>query len=389
MAEVILKRVSDAAELVQDESLDKHAGSLLAGRFGDKLEDAERLLRYAAEAGIPIDAKIRDDILNARIAGGDKWDEQTASNVLSALTSLAAQLKPVTVDSLKICETKDEVDNTIKSYKKVAIWLAVFIIPFSLATFITSAISEAIRKDIETANGLAVNLGNEVRSIRAQDATRKDVLPSDARVRDLQELAAITRAIHSRAWQLNLFVGSIIVDPLHFTWTDIFWSKNQNETIAKIRESFELTPGIPNFSDESIKRIRYYQEVRYFAQSIREIVSTFYGAIATCILPVLYALLGACAYLLRSFEEQFKLRTFNPSEIHLARFLIAAIGGAVVGLFNNFNITQAATIPPLAIAFLVGYAADVFFSFLESLLQSFSRRGSQGSQAQSSAKSGL
>jgi hypothetical protein len=105
-------------------------------------------------------------------------------------------------------------------------------------------------------------------------------------------------------------------------------------------------------------------------------------------------LLGACAYLLRSFEEQFKLRTFDPTEVHTARFLIAAIGGAVVGLFNNFTITQTATIPPLAIAFLVGYAADVFFSFLESLLQSFSRRGSQvsqaqSSQAQSSPKSGL
>ena len=76
-------------------------------------------------------------------------------------------------------------------------------------------------------------------------------------------------------------------------------------------------------------------------------------------------------YLLRSFEEQMRTRTFIPSVANSARFLIAAIGGAVVGLFNNFTVTQTASLPPLAIAFLVGYAVDVFFSFLEGVLQAF------------------
>jgi hypothetical protein len=57
------------------------------------------------------------------------------------------------------------------------------------------------------------------------------------------------------------------------------------------------------------------------------------------------------------------------------------IAGAVVGMFSNFNITQNASIPPLAIAFLVGYAADVFFSFLEGLLQTFTRRAEPQTQS--------
>jgi len=120
-------------------------------------------------------------------------------------------------------------------------------------------------------------------------------------------------------------------------------------------------------------RIQVYQDVRYFAQTLLDDVSTFYGAITTCLLPALYALLGTCAYLLRSFEDQMRSRTFIPSVANSARFLIAGIGGAVVGLFNNFTITQGASIPPLAIAFLVGYAVDVFFSFLEGLLQAFTK----------------
>jgi hypothetical protein len=70
-------------------------------------------------------------------------------------------------------------------------------------------------------------------------------------------------------------------------------------------------------------------------------------------------------------------RTFVPSVANSARFLIAAIGGAVVGLFDNFTITQGASIPPLAIAFLVGYAVDVFFSSLEGVAPGLSPRPSK------------
>jgi hypothetical protein len=45
-----------------------------------------------------------------------------------------------------------------------------------------------------------------------------------------------------------------------------------------------------------------------------------------------------------------------------------------VGLFNNnFTISQTPSISPLAIAFLVGYAVDVFFSFLEGLTAAFTK----------------
>jgi hypothetical protein len=116
-----------------------------------------------------------------------------------------------------------------------------------------------------------------------------------------------------------------------------------------------------------------YQDVRFFAQNILTDTSVYFGAISTCLLPVLYALLGTCAYLLRTFEDQMGSRTFTPSAANSARFLIAGIGGGVVGLFNNINVTDQASIPPLGLAFLVGYAVDVFFAFLEGLLRAFTK----------------
>jgi hypothetical protein len=182
-------------------------------------------------------------------------------------------------------------------------------------------------------------------------------------IAELQLFASNIRSIDARARQLNKLVWNSVRDP----------QKDIRKKPEEIHKVFELPDNLPDLATAAYEKIKVYQDERYFAQKILDDVSFYYGAVTTCILPVLYALLGTCAYLLRSFEQQIRTRTLIPSEVNFARFLIAGIGGAVVGLFNNFNIAQGASIPPLAIAFLVGYAVDVFFAFLEGLLQTFAK----------------
>jgi hypothetical protein len=182
-------------------------------------------------------------------------------------------------------------------------------------------------------------------------------------ITELQQYASTIRSIDARARQLNVLVFRIEGDPC---------GGIRNKPAA-LHQVFELPAGLPNLAQAAEERTAVYQEMRYFAQSLLDDTSFFYGAITICILPALYALLGTCAYLLRNFEQQMSARTFIPSKANSARFLIAGIGGAVVGLFNNFAITQGASVPPLAIAFLVGYGVDVFFAFLEGMLQTFTR----------------
>jgi hypothetical protein len=179
--------------------------------------------------------------------------------------------------------------------------------------------------------------------------------PETVVITELQQFASTIRSIDTLARQLNVLVLGVEHDP----------SMAIRKDPTALHNRFQLPSGLPNYAIAADQRTQVYQDVQYFAQSLLDDVSFFYGAITTCVLPVLYALLGTCAYLVRSFEQQMSLRTFTPSVADSARFLIAAIGGAVVGLFNNFTITEGASIPPLAIAFLVGYAVDVFFAFLE------------------------
>jgi hypothetical protein len=362
-----INAVASADQSAHDFSGDGSSASHAAqpAYFDEALQDAERLLKYAAEIGVDAGADTRDHVLQARAASSSgRGSEEITANLLSALTKLAALLRPVSAESLK-----DNSQHTVRTYWWVAICLAIVIVPFSVVSFVTSAISTAVRTDITAANDLAVKLRAQLgpppqagTAASVPAAVPLGVDQSDI-ITELQQYASTIRSIDARARQLNVLVFHAQWDPYAAHRNDPKW----------IHTTFQLPPGIPNLAEAAEGRTQVYQDVRYFAQSLLDDVSMYYGAIATCLLPVLYALLGTCAYLLRTFEKQMALRTFTPSVANSARFLIAAIGGAVVGLFNNFNITEGASIPPLAIAFLVGYAVDVFFAFLEGFLQTFTK----------------
>jgi hypothetical protein len=328
------------------------------------LEDAERLLKYAVETGIEIESTIRDHVLHARTASATGWDEQTAANLLSALAKLAARMRPVTAESLKACGT-NATRIVVRTYWIVAICLAAIIVPFSAASFVASALSGALRTDIATANDLAVKLRARLGAPVTNGAPKNPPDPDGAIITQLQQFAALIRDIDGRARQLNILV-------LHLEMRSDRYRDIRGEP-ARVHETFQLPKGLTDWAGAAADRTVVYQDVRYFATSLLDDVSVFYGAVTVCLLPVLYALLGTCAYLLRTFEQQMTSRTFIPSIANSARFLIAAIGGAVVGLFNNFTIGQGASIPPLAIAFLLGYAVDVFFAFLDGMLQPFTK----------------
>jgi hypothetical protein len=359
-------RVPDAETPADHQTQAVNAYSRRHDFLGHALNDAELLLSHVASRGLDIDDGIRRSVLRARALPPEQWTEQTGDDVLVALTKLAARVCPVTAESLKACAHA-----SIKSYRNVTLVLALVILVFSVMSFVTSGISEPLRKDIATANDLAVKLTAQLGTPQAPVAARANLADNSDIVTELQQFAATIRAIDIRARQLNWFIWHMVRDPYEHIRDDK----------EKFHDTFELPPGLPDLAKIKEAKIEVMQHVRYFAQSVLDDVSVIFGAVAACILPVLYALLGTCAYLLRCFEQETKAKTFVPSRATSARFLIAAIGGAVVGLFN-FTLTQGASISPLAIAFLAGYATDVFFSFLEALTKSSSATPPKPASAQ-------
>ncbi len=387
------------------------------------VDDALRLLVYAAETGRTVEDATRNSILRAKVAAGASgtgWDETISAGLLVALAKLSADLKPITAESLAASSGQLS-KPAITTLKWWAFAMAILIIPFSVLGFVSASISSAIRADIQTANDLVVKLKGELGTQLAPIAGTVDKpfpagLNEGDVITQLQQYASTIRAIDARSRQLNWFVFKTIRDPFaNLRWDSQESNDKRNEkkpktateennrqplrpmtsdrqkidavencrepievlsddNEEKLRVMFQLPVGLPNKPCTLDTLTTTYEDVRSFAQDVLDLVSVSYGAVNTCLLPILYALLGTCAYLLRCFEQELKTLTFTPSSrANWARFLVAGIGGAVVGLFGNFSITEGASISPLAIAFLVGYAVDVFFSFLEGLMKSFTK----------------
>ena len=322
------------------------------------LADSEALLKYASEAGIAVDAESVSLIVKAKQASTAGWPNQDHGKLYEALTKLALATKPVTAATLLASGLRARA--SLHIYQWTAICLAVVIIPLSILSFISSGLAVAVNKDITDGNELALSLNSYISTPAATATASAAPLPADTRAK-LQQFAAIIRGIDARAQQLNFLIGNVVLDS----------QLDDVRAVPATRKAlFELSGGKMDVSDEIKQKIDFYQDVRYFAKRTQEAAQLAYGAVAACVLPILYALLGACASLLRTFADQTRSRTYLSSFANPARLLIAAIGGVVVGLFNNLNIGQAASLSPFGIAFLVGYASDAFFSVLDALLQS-------------------
>jgi hypothetical protein len=371
----------------------------------EALKDAEILLHFASETGITVDEDTKKSVLDARAAFAKGLDDTATAKLLTALARLASALSPVTPESIRKSKFAEKGPH---NYRVWAIALAVLIVVYSTFSFVTSGIANLIHTDIQTANDLAVKLNAEfpphdgmAPSIKeppcplaagpaqapktpvtgvatppsqAQSPpggpTPPDSTNSFVAIKDLQLYAATIRDIDAHARELSIYWPS--------NWSSRHRQSNDpyhcmRDLPNELGRQFELHLPLTDYAQATLDRTFTYQKVRFFALKLADDVSFYYGAVSSCILPVLYALLGTFAYILRTFERQVSARSYVPSAADSARFVIAAIGGAVVGLFTNFTVGQGVKASPLATAFLVGYAVDVFYAFLETLIQSFTK----------------
>jgi hypothetical protein len=335
------------------------------------LTDAEFLLDYACQAGIPLDPKIVATILSAN--SDERLTTEQTVEVIGAITALAAKLRPVTPASLRAC--RHLARSTAYWYWGTALAVGSFLLITSVTTFITTGLSQSLTLDIEEANQLAVPLNAKLADLTSPPSTAAgsagaQAAPTPPPVVDsmdlthLQEFAATTRAVYRVTLQLSGFVGGAGTRPRN--------TPDPNAVDIDNPRSLEIVIPV-NFQNEVPRFTRIYQEVRYRAKDVQDRVRLYYGAVGNFLLPPLYGILGACAYLLKSFSDQLRARTFVPSITDTARFIMAGIGGGAVGLFSNFVLDQGISLSPLAIAFLVGYATDIFFSFLDNLQQAFTK----------------
>jgi hypothetical protein len=114
-------------------------------------------------------------------------------------------------------------------------------------------------------------------------------------------------------------------------------------------------------------QIELYQSLRDFSKEKCTSYKDIGGAISTYLFPILYALLGAflCDLRCRVGRVTGKGRRLAP--LGSAHYTAAIIAGAMLGIFTSL-IPTSLSLPPLLVAFLLGYSVDSFTARLDALV---------------------
>jgi len=157
--------------------------------------------------------------------------------------------------------------------------------------------------------------------------------------------------------------------------SDKSWSEKLLDTLTPKngrKEKFDHTGVDPRTTsgeifDAGAYQTDLYQSLRDFSQERCTSYKDVGGAISIYLFPLLYALLGAFLCDLRCRLTRAPREARQPASLGSAHYATAMIAGAVLGMFTSL-IPTSLSLPPLLIAFLLGYSVDIFIARLDALI---------------------
>ncbi len=373
--------------------------------FENAVDDSEQLLAHAAAVGVSVSNDIVKGILDARTAlNDDTITGEIRTAFYAAYTKLSSLFGDVSAESVRN-SSSNRTHNYLRILSACALITTFIVATMSIYTFTTDQTSKKISEQIKLGNeqaaklraGLFVSDSKTPSTPNIEQKYIKDdpcgqlldnpgesekTVRSAEDVETLQAFSSNIRDIRSNGIKLNSVNRYF---PIDYNECDPFDKCiGPTGTRAKpsdddTRKMLELQPTIVNYTAEALCKIRTFQDIRSFATNVNANYTAIIGALLSYALPILYSLLGALAFQLRYFSDAIHKKTYQPSFSDSARIITAVIAGAIAGLFNP---AKSLEISPLATAFLIGYGVEVFFKFLDSLMNAF------GSGAASTPRAG-
>jgi hypothetical protein len=353
----------------------RDADEATSGMNGDlqkQLKEARELLFYASDEGIEIKKPVIETIVSA-----SEKKKLTNEEVVGAIMSIASLSKTL----------KDKADKDIRPFIIGVVALGMILVLVSTATFLAGSYSKVLTDEIAAANKLALDV-NAANVAKVADSQMRDAPIADdtQTLITLQQFAASIRGIFETSHLLRrlVFASALDMRQLNVGGEAAPAAAAPAPADGKAPEWRLLELRVPATYGQIKEKTEQFQAVRAYARMVQDTQTAIYGALTNAILPSLYAILGVCAFLLKTYAEQVRAHTFKMSwSADSARFIIAAIGGGVVGLFSNFTATPDNSLSLLAVAFLIGYATDIFFTFLDGLEQAFMKGKSREQERKS------
>jgi len=325
------------------------------------INDGQRLITYIARNG---DTKLPQDITQIIIdakykLAKDDWSAETETLFLLNYDKLAKTVYPVTIESINaVIPTQSSKSSTPTKAASAVAWYR----RYTLLALLLLLLTQTYYLFGTELNGNLHRIFNQRETIQnkinmgIKPVTEKEILSTElSRLNQQLDANYKLLMIWNHVWS---FGGNFSNSMPQYFQTEYEIKKRAIQRDSVINQSqldnLELGRSLHQ------ARIVFFENV-LSADSVLKVLQGY-------ILPLMYGLLGAFIFVLRSLLKEIKSITYTFScEIrYRLRLTLGALGGMIVGWFlKPEEATALASLSPMALAFLMGYNVDVLFSIMD------------------------
>lgn len=317
--------------------------------IADSVHEAQLLLTYVARNGIEIDSNVVAELVQAKYGLEQaQWTAEQEIKFWSAFNALTKVVQPVSVASLKATQAVPMGAKISPARQAVGVYQrwSVFLLILLLIAHVYWSMG-AVRFTT------AADYPKQIQQLQERLEIERSRTP--------QEKWAESREINTlevERERYDLLVQASLIRLMAWNPTRIFDLDN----IAVPEETVGEKPELGPFQlDIVTKDVQFTLELMQFY-----------------ILPLLYGLLGASAYVLRNLNTAIRDITYvTESNIsYRLRIQLGGLSGLAIGWFpTTDSLVSFGSLTPMALAFAMGYNVEILFASMDKFILRFSTLG--------------
>ena len=335
-----------------------------ASRHGIKLED--QIVAKAVEAAYVEDSKA-EDIENSKQIEREFW---------SAFRQLAEAVKPVTIESIEAIHDSSSLDKgffwLLRNRKPLARWSVAKYSFFAIVTLVSVISIQMYWVVGESITNEIVRLEAKITWLSEEKGSLDSKVESDAKL--ASEVETKVSQLEAEIMGSSLWVEAAYtnLDSWNHVWRTV-WSTGVGIAGISLDKSNGQQQRRPSLVEEMARRRIGFKAAEFVLE-----------ALSTYVVPILYGLLGAFAYVLREIAKEVKSVTFSHrSRIRYSlRLSLGLLAGIAVGFIvapdvgvgtvqEGEPILTLERLGPMALAFLAGYSVELVFAVMDRIVSAF------------------
>ncbi len=341
------------------------------------IADGQRIITYILRNGtITLDPDIVNIIVDAKYKiANEQWTGQDENTFLIHYDKLSKIIYPVTVESIRsvipfeLGQKESGKKRKLTKAERAVAWyrrytvLALFLLLITQVYYLFGiGLSNNLTDYFELRESVYLNISNlqEVQQRSGQGTqSSKDKLENQHRLLN-QKIDANYKLLMlwNKIWSFGGEFSETM--PRHTQ------KKFQLERKTLSRQS---PKNLDKLNKLELEQSLYQARLVYFGNLLS--AETMLSVLQSYILPLLYGLLGAFIFVLRSLLRDIKAITYRyDCEIgYRLRLTLGALGGMIVGWFlKPEDLQLSASVSSMALAFLMGYNVDMLFAVMDKII---------------------